>query len=287
MNAIFKKEFRSYFHNMIGPVFMAVLLFFMGIYFIVYNIYNGYPYFAISLSGVSVVFLFLVPILTMRSFAEEKRTKTDQMLLTSRLSVTQIVLGKFFAMDAIFGICMLAACIGPLAMKLYGGGALLPDYLAILMFFLLGSAYISIGMFLSSLTESQVLAAVGTFAVLLVLQLVDGLAGMVSSSSLLSLIVLLILVVLVALLIYGMTKNVFLADGIGMIGAIALIIVYAIKKSLFEGIVADLLGAISLAKRFDTVLEQILDPAVIVLYISVTALFVFLTVQAVQKRRWS
>ena len=82
MAAIFKKEFKSYFHNMIGPVFMTAVMIFIGLYFFVYNMNYGYPYFAVALSGVSIVFLLLVPVLTMRSFAEEKRSKTDQMLLS-------------------------------------------------------------------------------------------------------------------------------------------------------------------------------------------------------------
>ncbi len=287
MTAIFKKEFKSYFHNMIGPVFMAAVMVFIGLYFFVYNMNYGYPYFAIVLSGVSIVFLLLVPVLTMRSFAEEKHSKTDQLLLTSPLSVTQIVLGKFFAMTAVLGICMIITCAAPVIIKLYGGGALLADYIAIIAFFLLGSAYMSIGMFISSLTESQVIAAVVTFCVLLVLQLVEGIGSIVSSSAMLSLIMMIVVVILIALLVYYMTKNVFIADGVGLVCVIALIVAYIIKKSIFEGLTGDLLQSVSLVSRFDSIINQTLDLSTIIYYISVSVLFVFLTVQSVQKRRWS
>lgn len=287
MSAIFKKEFKSYFYNMTGTVFMAAVMVFIGLYFYVNNIHYGYPYFAVSLSGVSVVFLLLVPVLTMRSFAEEKRSKTDQMLLTSPLSVTQIVAGKFFAMTAVLGICMLISCLGPVIVKAYGGGALLSDYIAIIAFFLLGAAYMSIGMFISSLTESQVISAVVTFCILLLLQLIDGIGSVISSSSMLSLIGMIILVALVALLIYYMTKNIFISDAVGIVGALALIIIYIVKKTLFEGLIGDIFESVSLIARFDDVINQTLDLSTIIYYISVSVLFIFLTVQSIQKRRWS
>lgn len=287
MTAVFKKEFRSYFRNMIGPVFIAAVLCFTGLYFAVNNISYGYPFYAVSLSGLSVVLLFVVPVLTMRSFAEERRAKTDQLLLTSPLSVWEIVMGKYLAMAAILGICALAACLAPLVLHLYGGGGMLADYVAILAFFLLGAAYIAIGMFVSALTENQVLAAVGTFCILLVLQLSEGLAGLISSSSMLSLIAALLLVAAAAVLIYVMTKNVFAANAAGILGALVLLIVYGVKKTAFEGLISRLLRSVSLISGFDTIINQTLDLSILVLYLSVCGLFIFLTVQSVQKRRWS
>ncbi|MGN1349829.1 MAG: ABC transporter permease [Anaerovoracaceae bacterium] len=287
MIAVFKKEFRSCFHNMIGPVFIAAILCFMGLYFSVNNISYGYPYYAVSLSGISVVLLLLVPVLTMRSFAEEKRSKTDQMLLTSPLSVTQIVMGKFLAMAGVLGICAAVSCLAPLVILLYGGGNLLADYVAILAFFLMGAAYISMGMFISSLTENQVLAAVGTFCLLLFLQLSEGIAGLISSSSMMSLIAAVLLVILAAVLVYFMTKNVFLADAVGILGTAVLLIIYGVKKTAFEGLLSSLLSSVSLISGFDTIINQTLDLSVFVLYLSVIGLFIFLTVQSVQKRRWS
>ena len=126
-----------------------------------------------------------------------------------------------------------------------------------------------------------------TFCVLLVLQLVDGIGSVISSSAMLSLITMIIIVALIAFLIYYMTKNVFIADGVGIVGVVALIAAFVIKRSLFEGLAGDILEKISLVSRFDSIVNQTLDISTIIYYISVSALFVFLTVQSVQKRRWS
>ena len=98
MTAIYKRELKSYFNSMTGYVFIAFFTAFMGIYFMAYNLYSGYPYFSYALNSTMTILLIAVPVLTMKSFAEDKKTKTDQLLLTAPVSVTQIVLGKYFAM---------------------------------------------------------------------------------------------------------------------------------------------------------------------------------------------
>ena len=285
--SIFKREFKSFFYNMTGPVFVAAVMVFMGIYFNAYNMAQGYPYFAVVLSGVSIILLLVVPVLTMRSFAEEKHSKTDQMLLTSPLSVVQIVLGKYFSMVAVFAINMLVACLGPVVMMFYGGGAIPADYAAIFAFLLLGSAYIAIGMFVSSLTESQVIAAVGTFCILLVLQLARGIASIIPDSSITSYICFFVLIVIAAALLFFMVKNVFVACGVGAVALIALTVYFFVDKNAFSGAFPDMISNLSLVNRFDTIVSQTFDISVIVYYLTVAALFVFFTVQSVQKRRWS
>lgn len=166
MKAIFKREFRSFFHNMTGPVFMAAIFVFMGIYFVAYNMVQGYPYFTAAMSGMSFIMLLAVPILTMRSFAEERKTKTDQLLLTSPVSVTKIVLGKYAAMLAVFGNLYADSLYSADRHSFLRRRIDSADYSAILGFFLLGAAYIAIGMFVSSLTESQIISAVATFCIL-------------------------------------------------------------------------------------------------------------------------
>ena len=179
MIAIYKREFRSYFNSMIGYVFIAAVMAVIGIYFMLLNLNMGYPYFANSLSGTVTVFAFTVPILTMKSMAEERRSKSDQMLLTYPVSVTSVVLGKFFAMLTVFAVPMLISCLCPLVLSSGGHGSLTIDYSTILMFMFLGALFISIGMFVSSLTESQVIAAVGAFACCLALYLISAIAAII------------------------------------------------------------------------------------------------------------
>ena len=105
MTAIYKRELRSYFHSMIGYVFIAFLVAFTGIYFMAYNLNYGYPYFSYVLSSITFILLIAIPILTMRSFAEDRKNKTDQMLLTYPVSLHEVVLGKYFAMISILAVC--------------------------------------------------------------------------------------------------------------------------------------------------------------------------------------
>ena len=129
------------------------------------------------------MFLVAVPILTMKSFSEERKSKTDQLLLTSPVRLVDVVLGKYLAMVTVFLIPNLIFCIYPLVIKMQGTAYLRVDYAAILMFFILGCVYIAIGMFLSALTESQIIAAVSTFAVLLILHLWGGLLDFIPSTA--------------------------------------------------------------------------------------------------------
>ena len=107
MLAIFKREFKSYFQNVIGWLFVAALLAVYGLYFYVYNLKNGYPYISYDLKGIGFIMMIAVPILTMRSLSDEKKTKTDQLMLTSPVSVGRIVAGKYFAMAAVYTLSLI------------------------------------------------------------------------------------------------------------------------------------------------------------------------------------
>ena len=120
MLAIYKRELKSYFQSMTGPVFVAFLIGFTGIYFMAYNMMSGYPYFSYSLSGALIVFLVGVPLITMRSFSEERKNKTDQLLLTAPVSLGKVVLGKYFAMVTVIAIPNLVFCVFPLIIKSQG-----------------------------------------------------------------------------------------------------------------------------------------------------------------------
>ena len=207
MKAIFNREFKSYFTSMIGPVFVAALVLVTGIYFMVYNMSYGYPYFAYTLSASAIVFVLTVPLLTMRSFSEERHSKTDQLLLTSPVSVTQIVLGKFFSMAAVVAIPCVIFCLCPLIIKSTGTAYFLVDYSTILVYFLIGCAYVAIGMLISAMTESVIIAAVGTIITLLLINLSNGLSTYVPNTAIASLIGCLILLVLLCVIVYVMTKS--------------------------------------------------------------------------------
>lgn len=288
MLAIYKRELKSYFHSMTGCVFIAFLVMFTGIYFMAYNLNAGYPYFSYTLSGSLIVFLVGIPLLTMRSFSEERKTKTDQLLLTAPVSLTKVVLGKYFAMVTVLAVPNVIFCLFPLLIKLQGTAYLLVDYSSIAVFFLLGCVYLAIGMFMSSLTESQIIAFISTFGILLLLYLWDGILSFLPSSALSGMIGILLILTLIVVYIYHMTKNWMLAAGIEAVGSAAALIVYFVKSSLYENLLTKLLGRLALADVFMNILSSnIVDVSGLLLYVSILIIFVFLTIQTIQKRRWS
>ncbi len=335
MLAIYKRELKSYFHSMTGCVFIAFLVMFTGIYFMAYNLNAGYPYFSYTLSGSLIVFLVGIPLLTMRSFSEERKTKTDQLLLTAPVSLTKVVLGKYFAMVTVLAVpnvifCLFPLliklqgtayllvdytapvsltkvvlgkyfamvtvlavpnvifCLFPLLIKLQGTAYLLVDYSSIAVFFLLGCVYLAIGMFMSSLTESQIIAFISTFGILLLLYLWDGILSFLPSSALSGMIGILLILTLIVVYIYHMTKNWMLAAGIEAVGIVTALIVYFVKSSLYENLLTKLLGRLALADVFMNISSSnIVDVSGLLLYVSILIIFVFLTIQTIQKRRWS
>lgn len=288
MAAVYERELKSYFRSMTGYVFIAFMTMFIGIYFMVYNMINGYPYFSYTLNSTLMILMIAVPILTMRSMADERRSRTDQILLTSPVSVWGIVMGKYLSMITVFAVPMAIACLCPLIIRDSGTAYLAEDYASILAFFLLGCVYIAIGLFISSLTESQLIAAAGTFAVLLLLILWPGLLNFLPATASGSLAGLLILWSLVSFIMYRITNHIPLSLGLEALGAAVLIGVYAVKQSLLEHALTDILEKIVLTDVFDNVINtHILDLGGLAYYISFAGILLFLTVQSTQKRRWS
>lgn len=288
MAAIYKRELRSYFQSMIGCVFIAFLVAFTGVYFTAYNLTAGYPYFSYTLSGSLIVFIVGIPLITMKSFSEERKNKTDQLLLTAPVSLGRVVMGKYLAMVTVVAIPNLIFCIFPLLIKMNGTAYLKIDYLSIFVFFLLGCVYIAIGMFMSALTESQIIAFISTFGVLLVLYLWDGLLEFLPSSAMSCMIGLIVILSLLVVYLWQMTSNWVMCAACEAVIVVGCVVTYFVKSSLYENLLTTLLGNLALANVFTGITENsIVDVSGIMLYLSVIAVFVFLTVQAIQKRRWS
>lgn len=288
MTAIYKRELRSYFHSMIGYVFIAFLVAFTGVYFMAYNLNYGYPYFSYVLSSITFILLIAIPILTMRSFAEDRKSKTDQMLLTYPVSLHEVVLGKYFAMISILAVPCVIYLIFPLIIKAQGTAYIKVDYLAILVFYLLGCVYVSIGMFISSLTESQIIAAIGTFGVLLISYLWSGITNFIATAAWVNLVGVIIILSLLVFLVWRMTGNWLLATGLEVAALLGSIVPYVVKSSVYEGLLANVLGKLDLFSTFQSISsDNLLDVSGIILYLSIIFLFNFITRQMIQKRRWS
>ena len=288
MAAVYKRELRSYFQSMTGYVLIAFMVAFTGIYFMAYNLNSGYPYFSYVLMNTNYILIVAVPLLTMRSFAEERKNKTDQLLLSSPVRLSGVVLGKYFAMVTVYAIPCLIFCIFPLIIKSFGTAYLKVDYLSIFMYFLMGCVYIAIGMFLSSLTESQVIAAVTSFGALLLLYLWGGLIDFLPTSQISGMIGVVVLVTLAALLVYRMTENWVMAGAVEVIGVVAVVIISFVNGELFENLLVNIMEMLYIANVFDNVAyNSLFDVSGLVVYLTLAALFVFFTMQSIQKRRWS
>ena len=287
MTAVYKRELRSYLTSMTGYLFIFFILLLTGIYFSAYQLDIAYPKFEYTLSEMTIVFLICVPILTMRTLAEERKQKTDQLLLTSPVSVGKIIMGKYLALVTVFAVPMAIICFYPLVMSKFGDISFGTAYTAVLGFFLLGCANLAIGVFISSLTESQVIAAVLTFVLLFAFFMMNGISSFFSEGSLSTCITFGLLILAVSIIIYSMIKNFMISALVCVIGEIALAAVYMINSSFFAGGIQKVLQIFNLSGHFDNFANGIFDINGIVYYLSVIAVCVFLTVQSIVKRRWN
>lgn len=287
MLAIYKKEVKGFLTSMVGYVFIAFLLVVCGIYFTAYHLQGMYPYFAYTLQAVQFVFLIAVPILTMRILAEERRQKTDQLLLTAPISVTEMILGKYLALVTVYLIPVGILCCYPLILTQFGNVALPEAYIALLGFFLLGCSFLSIGLYLSSVTESQVIAAVATFLVLFVSYVSEGVASFFPETASASFYVLIVLGLIVAAVICQMLGSPVIALGVGVVSVGALVVLYATNASVFEGMIQNIINVFNLSGHSEDFANGILNLSDVAYYLSVIGVFLFLSVQSIQKRRWS
>lgn len=287
MRAVFNRELKAYFFNMTGYVFGAFLLLFAGIYIMVINLKSLYPNFEYVLSNMSFIFLIAVPVLTMRSVAEDKKQKTDQLLYSLPLKITKVVMGKYFSMLAVLAVPVLIMGVYPIILSMYGPVNLKIAYGSLLGFFFLGAALTAMGMFASSLTESQIVAAVLCFVFVLVNYFISDLTNYISGTSLASFIAFTIVVLLVAAAIGWLTKNVFAAILVGVILEGVLLGIQWLSPATLEGSFPEIMSRISLFERFNIFVDGVFDVTALVYFIVISFVFGFLTVQSLEKRRWS
>lgn len=287
MLAIYKKELRAYFNSIVGWLFLAFFLAFVGIYIYLYNLVKGYSYIGYALSSVNLIFVLLVPMVSMRIMAEEKRQKTDQLLLTAPISIWKIVFGKYLAMVTLTGMAMLLISVYPLILGHFGIVNFGMSYVAILGLFLLSCAYLAIGLFISSLTESQAFAAVMTFIVVLVTCLADGIANLIPPTAKAAWITYSVIWLLFAVWMWRAMKNATMALLVFAVGESVLSLVYLLKGTLLEGTVEKVLGALSIMAMCDGTFSGLFELRMPVYYLSIAFVFCFLTYQTIRKRRYS
>ena len=287
MTAVFKHELRTYLHSFVTYLFCAFLLIFTGIGAMLYNIQSAVANFEYVLQFICIVTVVILPILTMRIISDEKKQRTDKLLYSLPISTGDIVIGKYLAVLLVFLVPMLIIAVYPLIFKQFGDVYLLTSYGAMLAFYLMGAAMIAVGMFISSLTENQGIAAGITIPLLLFNYFSVSLADYVSSSAFGSLVVLMIFAAILSFIVYYCTKNDNLGCAIFIVCVLALGASYFFKSELYEGLVPAIMQKLSLFSRFSVFVNGVFDITSIVFYLTAAAFFVFLTIQSLEKRRYN
>lgn len=287
MTAVFRHELSSYFKSVSGYVFGAFLLLFGGIYTTDINLNAGLTNFEYVLDYMCIIFLIIVPILTMRVVAEERRQRTDQLLYSLPLTMTEVVLGKYGALLVVFLAPMAVIGVYPLILSAFGNVYLPAAYNAWLGFFLLGAALLAIGMFISSLTESQAVAAGLCFVVMLVNYFITSLAGFISTTASASFAAFTVVILALAGIVWFMTRSGLASGVLALVLEAVLLFFYAGDTSAFEGLFPEVMENLSLFDQFYQFVNGVFDLRAVVYLLSVSGLFLFLTVQSLEKRRWS
>ncbi len=287
MIAVLKHELRGYFHSLVAYIYCAFMLIFIGVGAMLYNIQASVANFEYVLQFVSIGLVVIIPVLTMRILAEEKRQKTDQLLYSLPLSSTDIIMGKYLSLLIIYLIPMVITAFYPLIFSRFGDVYLQTSYGALIGFILLGAALIAIGCFISSLTENQGFAAGIAIPLFLLNYYSVTLAEYISATALGGAIALLVLVLLAAFLAGYLTKSSAIRTWTALIGWILILAVYIINSSVFENLLPNIMEKLSLFNRFNTFVNGVFDLTNVVFYVTVIIFFLFLCVQSLEKRRYN
>jgi len=287
VTAVLLKELRTYFLTPLAYIFMALFHIIAGLFFTSGNLFSANPNFAPYLSSIIFIFLICVPILTMRLLADEKKNRTDQLLLTAPQSVLSIVMGKFLAAFIVFFITLLITAVYPVIISFHGTLDLSETIGSYAGFLFLGAAFISVGLFVSSLTDNQPIAAITTFAALFITWIIDFLKNLMPVTIISGLIFISVIAVIFVFWVYLNTKSLiipllFLIVEILIIGGL-----FLLNREIFFGLTAKVLSWLSLTQRFSSFTMGILKLENITYYLSFCVFFLYLTTQGIEKRRWS
>ena len=288
MRAVFLKEIRSYFTSMTGYITTAIMMLISGIYIYAINVEGASGDFASAFTNMSFIyFAVLVPLITMKTFAEEKKQKTDQLLYSLPVKTSGIVTGKFLSCCTVTAIPVVLMGLYPLIFSAYGKVNFASAYASLFGFFILGAALIAVGMFFSSLTENQVVAAIITLVFIILSELTPSMSEYISSNAIAGAIVFMAAGIFIGLIVYFLTKNVVIGLSTAVIIDLAIAVIYIVKKDLLEGLLPSAAEKISVFSRYEQFQSGAFDLTAVVFLLSVVFVFLFLTVQSIEKKRWS
>lgn len=286
MFAVYGRELSSYFRSLIGFIFMGFFLLITAIFFITDNLLAQSASYTTVLGNITFIFLITVPILTMRLLSEEKNKKTDQLILTSPVTLTGIVVGKFAAAVTIFLITLIITFLFPLQLSMAGTVAAAHIAGGYIGFFFLGCCFIAVGLFVSSLTDNQVIAAVATFGLLLVMWIIEFLHKGLPADRVSGFIFALMLIAGAGLFIFFTVRNIFLTFVVSGAGIVFVLLTYVVTPVSYDGLILKILRWFSLLDRYREFSLGLLKLSSIIYYISFSFVFLFLTIRVLDGRRW-
>lgn len=287
MTAVYKHEFKNLSHSLASYVCGAFLLVFIGLGAMIYNIQEAVSNFEYVLGFSSLAFAVIIPLLTMRVLSEERKQKTDILLYSLPITTTQVIVGKYLALLSVYAIPVSIILIYPLVFAQYGNVYLPTSYGSIFAFFMVGAALIALGVFISSLTENQGLAAGIGVALVLFNYYSVSLAEYVSATALGSAISLVVISLLLGLLIKHVTGNETLSYIVGLGLSLIIVILFFLIPDSFEGLLPAVMTKLSLFARLDIFINGVFDITAIVYFVSFIIFFLFLSVQSMEKRRYN
>lgn len=287
IGCIYDREVNAYFHSLYGYVFTAFVVLVAGIYISGDCLRGGSANFASVVGSMSFIYLIIIPILTMRVFAEERRQKTEQLLYALPVSMAEVVLGKFLALISVLALPVAIMALYPPILAFFGNVDLLGSYCALIGFYLCGCALCAVGMFLSSLADNQAVAAGMCFAVMLLLFFLSSLANLASSSASATLLAAAILLGLLGLLTFSLTRSKKAAIAITAVLEGMLLLLYFLFKDHFTGVFPAVMKRLSVFDRYYVFLDGIFDLTGLVYIFSFITIFLLLTTLSMEKRRWN
>ena len=287
MPAVFKRELRAFFLSPQGYIFLSIFLLITGIFFTTGNLISGNSRYLGFLGSILFIFIFIVPLLTMRLLSDERQNKPDHLLLTSPLGIPEIVVGKFLAALTLFCLGLALTLLYTLIILIHGELDLWETLGGYIGFILLGGTFISVGLFISGLTENQITAAITSFAALLAMWLINILQDAVPSDTTSGLVFSGLIVAAAALWFYGTTRNLIVPAVLLGLGAVVVYLIHFLHPELFVGLVGKILSWFSLIDRYRRFSSGILSLQDTVYYLSFIIFFLYLTVRTLEKRRWS
>ena len=287
MLAIFKREFKAYFLTPIGYLYMGLFLLLAGVFFFFDNLMSGRSQFSGFLGSILMIYIFAIPLLTMRLFSEEKRQKTDQLLLTSPVSISAIVCGKFLAALAVYCATLIFTVAYAVVISIYGDLEALETFGSYIGFLFLGASYIAVGIFISASTENQLTAGLLGFFVLMFIWLIDPVSQMIPSDTRTGVISAVVLLAALLLFIFLNTKNWIIVLGVAVLGALAIGGFYLFRPGVYFGFISKFLGWFSLNRRYQSFTMGLLKFDSLLYYASFSGFFLFLTIRLIEKRRWN